>query len=139
MAFCKYRTPPCISFVLRLLVPEEKSSSSIRAVFSPQKREMVLLNQVGQNIYFNNNVQSKIKIIFHKRKISTIYTLHSLIFISFIIQLSNHTCLYSSLGGVKCSMCKFTSFNQILEICVHTKPGQTLAFRQGLLISFCGN
>lgn len=32
MAFCRYRTPPWMSLVLRLLVPDEKSSLFTRAV-----------------------------------------------------------------------------------------------------------
>lgn len=39
MAFCKYRTPPWISLVLRLLVPEEKSLRSTRAVFRSKEDE----------------------------------------------------------------------------------------------------
>lgn len=37
MAFCKYRTPPWINLVLRLLVPQEKSSLSTKAVERPVK------------------------------------------------------------------------------------------------------
>lgn len=35
IAFCRYLTPPCISFVLLLEVPLAKSSPSISAVFKP--------------------------------------------------------------------------------------------------------
>ena len=38
IAFCRYRTPPCINLVLRLLVPEEKSSLSTNAVLRPKKK-----------------------------------------------------------------------------------------------------
>ena len=36
IAFCRYLTPPWMSLVLRLLVPEEKSSFSTKATFKPR-------------------------------------------------------------------------------------------------------
>jgi len=43
IAFCRYRTPPWINFVLRDDVPDAKSSASTNAVFKPSKRRSVRL------------------------------------------------------------------------------------------------
>lgn len=43
IAFCKYRTPPWINFVLREEVPDAKSSASTNAVFKPLRESITLL------------------------------------------------------------------------------------------------
>ncbi len=58
MAFCKYLTPPCINLVLRLLVPDEKSYFSTRAVFKPR---LAFINLI-ENFY----------VVFEKNKTPTL-------------------------------------------------------------------
>ena len=93
MAFCKYRTPPWINLVLRLLVPQEKSSLSTKAVERPVKTTILCF--LSFFLFFK--MQTKIGCIIHYTQVHSIPQSPSSILRSYTIyciQMLKYSCYW---------------------------------------------